>query len=86
MTVFVDTSAIVALLWASDSRHAHAVAAWRTLLARRASFVTTDLVLAETIAVTRARAGFDLSVKAGERLQQEPFQPLRNRSSSDLSL
>lgn len=74
MTVFVDTSAVVALLSAQDARHGEAVAAWGHLLARRARLVTTELVLAEAVVVVRVRAGFELSVRAGERLLAEPFE------------
>jgi predicted nucleic acid-binding protein len=74
VTVFVDTSAIVALLSASDDHHAAAVAAWKTLVRERARVVTTDLVLAEAVVVARVRAGFDVSVQVGERLLAEPFE------------
>ena len=74
MTVFVDTSAIVALLSAADTHHASAVALWRRLAADASRLVTTDLVLAEAVVVTRARAGFDVSVRAGERLMSAPFE------------
>lgn len=74
MTVFVDTSAVVALLSAHDGRHAEAVAVWKDLLERRARLVTTDLVLAEAVVVLRVRAGFELSVQAGERLLADPFE------------
>lgn len=74
MTVFVDTSAIVALLSAADAHHAAARAAWKRLLDQRARLLTTDLVLAETVVVVRARAGFEPSVQAGDRLLGPPFE------------
>lgn len=74
MIVFVDTSAIVALMSAADARHAGAVAQWHRLATERARLVTTDLVLAETVVTARARAGFDVSVRAGERLMADPFE------------
>ena len=75
MTVFIDTSAIHdLLLWARDANHAAAVATWQALLDSGARPLTTDLVLAETVVLTRVRAGFDLSVKAGERLRAPPFE------------
>ena len=73
MIVFVDTSAVVALLSRADEHHTDALAVWGTLLADRARLVTTDLVLAEAVTVVRARAGFQVSVQAGERLLAEPF-------------
>lgn len=74
MTVFVDTSAIVALLSASDTHHADALAVWQSLLAEHARLITTDLVLAEMVVVVRARAGYERSVQAGERLLEKPFE------------
>lgn len=74
MTVFVDTSAIVALIWARDANHAEAVDTWKGMLAGGFRLCTTDLVLAETVVVARSRAGYDLSVRAGERLLVPPFE------------
>jgi len=74
VNVFVDTSAFLALLWRRDANHRHAVATWKALLARGARPVTTDLVVAETVALTRGRAGYQLSVRAGEQLQRDPFE------------
>lgn len=74
MKVLVDTSAIVALLSAADAHHEEAAAAWKGLIERRARLLTTDLVLAEAVIVVRARAGFELSVQAGERLLRDPFE------------
>jgi predicted nucleic acid-binding protein len=72
--LFVDTSAVVALLSAADEHHADAVAVWKEIVAEGPQLVTTDLVLAEAVVVVRARAGFDLSVRAGERLLADPFE------------
>jgi predicted nucleic acid-binding protein len=74
VTVFVDTSAIVALLSATDDHHSEAVEAWTSLVRERARLVATDLVLAEAVVVARVRGGFDLSVQVGERLLAEPFE------------
>ena len=74
MILFVDTSAVVALLSAADQHHADAVAVWMQIVAEGPRLVTTDLVLAEAVVVVRARAGFDLSVRAGERLLADPFE------------
>jgi predicted nucleic acid-binding protein len=71
---FVDTSGIVALLWKRDANHVRARAAWAALLSRRATLVTTDLVLAESVALSRSRGGYDLSVKLGERLLSDVFE------------
>jgi predicted nucleic acid-binding protein len=74
VTVFIDTSAIVALLSATDRHHAAAVTVWRELVRTHARLVTTDLVLAEAVVVARVRAGFDVSVQIGERLLADPFE------------
>jgi len=74
VTVFVDTSAIVALLSATDAHHEPAVGAWKGLLRERARVVTTNLVIAEAVVVARARAGFDVSVQVGERILADPFE------------
>ena len=74
MSFFVDTSAMVALLSAGDAHHVEAVSVWKRLVEERARLVTTDLVIAETVGVVRARAGFETSVQAGERLLADPFE------------
>jgi len=74
VTVFVDTSAIVALLSRADANHGDAVVVWKALLAQGARLLTTDLVMAETVVVVRARAGFPVSVQAGEQLLRPPFE------------
>jgi predicted nucleic acid-binding protein len=74
VTVFVDTSAVVALLSATDDHHESAVGAWKGLLRERARMVTTDLVIAEAVVVARVRAGFDVSVQVGERILADPFE------------
>ncbi|MBI3201130.1 MAG: PIN domain-containing protein [Polyangiaceae bacterium] len=74
MRVFVDTSGIVALLWASDANHRAAKVVWKKLLARRAALHTSDLVVAESVALARARAGFDVALMAWTSLTSEPFE------------
>lgn len=57
MTTFVDTSAILALLDADESRHAEAVSTWERLAARDTRLVTTNYVIVETIAVAQRHLG-----------------------------
>ncbi len=57
MTVFVDTSGVLAMLDASDAGHAPAAAAWKKLLESGASLVTTSYVLVELIALAQHRLG-----------------------------
>jgi predicted nucleic acid-binding protein len=59
LTVFVDTSALLALLDGGDDNHAAAVAAWTTLAAQSARLVTSNYVVVETTAVAQRRLGID---------------------------
>lgn len=57
MSVFVDTSALYAVLDRSDGEHRAAALAFSTL--RDASPVTHNYVLVESIALTQARLGLE---------------------------
>lgn len=59
MSVFVDTSALLALFDADDEHHQKAVGAWRELAASETALVSTNYVVLETIAVTQHRLGLD---------------------------
>lgn len=59
MTVFVDTSALLALLDADDAEHADAVAAWRQLAEEGAPLLSSNYVIVETTAVAQHRLGLD---------------------------
>lgn len=67
MSVFVDTSALLAVLDADDRHHARAAAAWRTLIDGDEELVTTNYVLVETFALVQSRLG----LKAVRALQQD---------------
>jgi predicted nucleic acid-binding protein len=69
--VFVDTSAILALLLATDDRHRFAKKALNKLSARQAVLVTTSYVLVETYALLARRIGI-----AAVRNFREDFAPL----------
>jgi predicted nucleic acid-binding protein len=58
--VFVDTSALLALLDRADSRHAQAREAFTGLA--DAELVSHGYVVAETLAVTRRRLGVDATI------------------------
>ncbi len=57
MTVFVDTSAIYAVLDADDANHAGAARSWRQILDQRSALLTTNYVLLEISALLQARIG-----------------------------
>ena len=59
MSVFVDTSALLAVLHGSDAHHARAARIWTTLLERDTDFVSTNYVLVETSALLQSRFGLD---------------------------
>ena len=70
-SVFVDTSAILALLVASDNAHAMASAAFTRLSSRQAPLLTTSYVLVESYALLGRRLG-----SAAVRAFRAEFAPL----------
>jgi predicted nucleic acid-binding protein len=71
VTIFVDTSALIALLDASEARHAACAREWKRLLASDASLVTSSYVIVETCAVAQRRMGM-----AAVRSLTTDFMPL----------
>ncbi|MBI4860207.1 MAG: type II toxin-antitoxin system VapC family toxin [Candidatus Riflebacteria bacterium] len=71
MTVFVDTSAFLALLDGDDVNHPAAVACFRDLRTEGSRLRTTNYVLVETTALIQARLGI-----AALRAFRESYQPL----------
>src|ERR1039457_2819226 len=57
MSVFVDTSALLAVLHGSDAQHTRAARIWRTLVEADADVVSTNYVLMETTALLQSRFG-----------------------------
>ncbi|MBM3494379.1 MAG: PIN domain-containing protein [Armatimonadetes bacterium] len=57
MTVFVDTSAILAVLDADDTMHQPASRTWRDLVESGADLVTSNYVVIECDALVRRRLG-----------------------------
>ena len=69
--VFVDTSAILALLVLSDAAHENAVEAFRKLEAHRSKLITSSYVLVETYALLTRRIGLE-----AVRTFRDDFAPL----------
>ncbi len=69
--VFVDTSALLALVVGSDQAHGKAREGFARLRAERASLVTSSYVLVETYALLQARIGI-----GAVRIFREAFAPL----------
>ena len=57
MTVFVDTSALFAVLDADDGAHSRADGIWRRLLTLEEVLLTSNYVLVETFALVQRRLG-----------------------------
>jgi predicted nucleic acid-binding protein len=70
-TVFVDTSALLALLNPDDEHHGQAVRAFEDLRSDRAELFTTSFVLVETYALLGRRLGL-----AAVKRFREDFAPL----------
>ena len=57
MSVFIDTSALLAVLDAADEHHDQAVRVWHALAEVEAPLVTSNYVIVETVAVVQNRLG-----------------------------
>jgi predicted nucleic acid-binding protein len=73
VTTFVDTSALLAVLDASDGNHPRARSAWEDLLARDEPMVSTNYILVETFALAQHRLG----LPAVRALQEDVIPLLR---------
>ena len=57
MSVFVDSSALYAVLDADDASHSTAARVWRRLVEQRAPLLTTSYHVVETFALVQRRLG-----------------------------
>lgn len=69
--IFVDTSALLAILEKNDTNHLHAVQCWKDLLRKASTLLTNNYILVESIAIIQKRYG----LQAVQNLQSEilPF-------------
>jgi len=73
MSIFVDTSALFAVLDADDQNYGSARQTWVDLVTQEADLVSTNYVLLETFALIQRRLG----VKAVRTFQQDVVPMLR---------
>lgn len=59
MTVFIDTSAFLALLDASEQNHVHAQRIWIQLVEQDRQMFCTNYVVSETVALVQNRLGMN---------------------------
>ncbi len=59
MSLFIDTSALYALLDVDESRHADMVAVWRNVTDNERVLFTSNYVLVETFALVQRRLGLE---------------------------
>jgi predicted nucleic acid-binding protein len=71
MTVFVDTSALFAVLDAEDQYHSQARDLWTALIQKEETLVCTNYVLVETFALVQRRLGIEAA-----RVLQEDITPM----------
>ena len=59
MSLFVDTSALMAMLDADDRNHAAAAALWQEIVATDTDLVCTNYILLEAFALLQSRMGME---------------------------
>ena len=59
MSVFVDTSAFLAIIDADDEMHGPAAQTWELLIQREETLICTSYILVETLALIQHRLGLD---------------------------
>jgi uncharacterized protein len=72
-SIFVDTSAWIALFSRRDQHHGEVDRAFRTIVASKQRLLTTNLVLAEVHRLLLYRAGIHAAVVALEKIEASPL-------------
>jgi predicted nucleic acid-binding protein len=57
MSIFIDTSGLIAVMDRDEANHAAAAEAWRDILTSSETLITTNYVLLETMALAQNRLG-----------------------------
>jgi predicted nucleic acid-binding protein len=73
MSIFIDTSGLIAVLDKDDASHAEAAKTWIDILTSSETIVTTNYVLVETCALVQNRLG----MKAIKVFQEDIFPVLQ---------
>lgn len=71
--VFIDSSALVALINADDESHAMSKSLLEKVRSKRLALIMTDYVFDETITTVLSRAGHKLAVLAGNLMLDSSF-------------
>ena len=66
--IFVDTSAFLALVQVEEANHASARNTWKEYLNRGASFVTSNYVIVESVALIQNRVGISFVQQLSDEL------------------
>ena len=82
-SLFIDTSAFVALVSKRHRGHAAAVAYARQLSRRSRALVTSTYVLDETVTLVRRRAGHAVAVELGRRVLDSSWCRLVDVTEAD---
>ena len=81
--IFIDTSAYFALADEEDKNHQAASGKMQQLIRERASFTTTNIVIAETHTLTLKRIGYKTALEVIERIYSSQIRIYRIREADE---